>query len=65
MKKLELNQMENLEANGWLAGFGCTLTIASLVAVSAVSAGAAIPVVAVVAGGLGGSACVIGVGAGL
>jgi nitrate reductase gamma subunit len=64
MKKLELNQMENLQGGGWLGGFGCTIFIASMVAVTTVSAGAAIPVVAVVAGGLGGSACIIGLGTG-
>ena len=62
MKTLELNQMEQIEGGrkGWLAGWGCAITIAAFLSVGTATAGAGIPIVAVLAGGFGGSACVIG-----
>ena len=42
MKTLELNQMEQIEGGrkGWLAGWGCAITIAAFISVGTATAGA-------------------------
>lgn len=62
MKKLEVNQMENLrgEGGGFFTSFSCTLTVISLGAMTVASGGTA----AIIAAPLAGAACGASLGLG-
>ena len=62
MKKLELNQMENLEGGGggFFTSFSCGLTVLALVGMTAATGGAG----AIVAAPIAGAACGVSLGLG-